>query len=290
MRKTLICIVLVVFLSYSASVIAETWICPFCENEARDNYCSICGIQSPLDSWICIQCKNEKTGNFCNECGSPRPTPISSVKVSNNVENGINRGATPELTSEETTDDKAQTVTVKNYVGRNLSSCGYTSLGGDRRDRYADTTILLVLLDLDGIYIDPMDTSALGSYRVVAQYPEADTSFKITTDEDGESENLGYGEIILVVTNSNKNAEVLNMSTVRPSPDKSIQYVRDYKGRMLEDVGYTAINGNRYDKYGPDGYVQIIIVDEQGGIIDPSEYKDLFITLFLIRMWLLIQK
>ena len=176
--------------------------------------------------------------------------------------------------SAEVTHITNQTV-VKNYVGRDLSLCGYTSLGGDRRDKYAGTTVLLVMLSPDGTYIDPKDKEALGTYTVIKQYPAADTQFTVTTNNFGEMVNPGFGEIILIVS---KEGAALTDSpelvSVRPSPDETTQYVRDYTGRTLEDVGYTSLGGKRRDKYGPNGYVQIIITDESGNRLDPKDHED----------------
>lgn len=164
---------------------------------------------------------------------------------------------------------------VKNYVGRNLSLCGYTSMGGDRRDKYAGTTVLLVMLSPDGTYIDPSDKEALEKYTVIEQYPAADTEFTVTTNNFGEMVNPGYGEIVLIVSqDGDSDVNPPKLADVRPSPDETTQYVRDYTGRTLEDVGYTALSGKRMDKYGPNGYVQIIITDDKGQKLDPNESTD----------------
>ena len=43
---------------------------------------------------------------------------------------------------------------VKDYVGKNLASFGYTSLGGDRMDHYGEGYIELALINQSGKYID----------------------------------------------------------------------------------------------------------------------------------------
>ena len=41
---------------------------------------------------------------------------------------------------------------IQNYVGKNLASFGYTSMGGDRRDKYGQSSIKLNLVTDDGTY------------------------------------------------------------------------------------------------------------------------------------------
>lgn len=189
---------------------------------------------------------------------------------------------TPNEQVEDTQNGNRQAAFVKNYVGLNLSSCGYTSMGGERRDYYADTNLLLVLVSVDGTYVDPQDKDQLLNYTVVGQYPSPETEFYVQTDADGDTENKGYEEIILIVSNGEESVQDIPLfAEVRPSPDKSTQYVRNYTGRLLETIGYTAMNGNHYDKYGPDGLIQIIIVDENGETIDKDDkdyYKYYIVT------------
>ena len=84
-------------------------------------------------------------------------------------------------------------VYVRDYVGRNLASCGYTSLGGEYRDSYAGGSIELVLTAEDGSYIDPTDTETMKNYVVTWQGVEPNTQIAFTymTDSEGnEYDNL----------------------------------------------------------------------------------------------------
>ena len=142
---------------------------------------------------------------------------------------------------------------VKNYVGLNLISCGYTSMGGDLRDKYGDTNLALVLLSPDGTFIDPNDKKQLQAYTVIDQKPAPNTPFDISTSIDGDMVNKGYEEIILIVNKTGEDIQAApELHDVRPSPDKSIQFVKNYTGRNLDTVGYTTMGGKRYDQYGPD--------------------------------------
>lgn len=67
---------------------------------------------------------------------------------------------------------------VKNYVGKNLASFGYTSLGGDRRDKYGEGTIKFVINTEDGSYVDIHDESSLKEYVVTEQSVAPNTEIK----------------------------------------------------------------------------------------------------------------
>ncbi len=264
MRK-LAAIIVVLILLLGSVAFAEEWICPTCGNEATGNFCNLCGSANPSNEWTCPQCKAETKGNFCNNCGSPRPKGTGAADFSN-----------PQATTVPL--DNSNYITektiVKNYVGRSLSLCGYSSWGGERRDEYGSMTLELIMLSPDGTYISPSDDEALEAYKVIAQYPAAKTEFTITKDLDGENENIGYGEIILVVSKNGENVDVPDIKGIRPSPNKTLQYVRDYRGRTLADAGYTTWGGKRMDQYGPDCYIQLVITDEQGKRLDPGDYDD----------------
>ena len=83
---------------------------------------------------------------------------------------------------------------VRNYVGRNLASCGYISLGGDFRDAYGGGSIVLVINSTDGSYVDLSGDDSdeilkkLSGYKVVSQDIPANTEIDYTfmTDDDGK--------------------------------------------------------------------------------------------------------
>ncbi|MGN0180489.1 MAG: hypothetical protein ACI4DY_13785 [Monoglobaceae bacterium] len=81
---------------------------------------------------------------------------------------------------------------VKDYVGQNLASFGYTSMGGERRDKYGDGTIKLVINTSDGSYIDINNKDELKNYTVASQSIAPNTEIKYTFDtySDGKESSL----------------------------------------------------------------------------------------------------
>lgn len=82
---------------------------------------------------------------------------------------------------------------IKDYVGMNAASAGYTSMDGFRRDEYGKSNIKLVYVADTGEFLDPEDEEQLQEYVIVAQSLEPNTELKYTysLDENGEEyENL----------------------------------------------------------------------------------------------------
>lgn len=167
---------------------------------------------------------------------------------------------------------------IKNYVGKNCASFGYTSMGGDRMDHYGAGYIELVLVTPDGAYIDIETNDDLKQYVVTAQSIAPNTELKYTfeLDEEGnEYENLvswqNYEEIVLCVKKVGSSEETsLGLTEIYPSPDKYTWYIRDYTGRNLASCGYLSMGGKRMDHYGA-GYIRFIITSDDGTFIDPQD-------------------
>lgn len=167
---------------------------------------------------------------------------------------------------------------IKNYVGKNCASFGYTSMGGDRMDHYGAGYIELVLITPDGTYIDIETDDDLKQYVVTAQSyaPNTELKYVFDTDEDGnEYDNLvqsqSIEEIVLCVKKVGSSEETsLGLTEITPSPDKYTWYIRDYTGRNLASCGYLSMGGNRMDHYGA-GYIKFVIVPEDGSFIDPED-------------------
>ena len=167
---------------------------------------------------------------------------------------------------------------IKNYVGKNCASFGYTSLGGKRMDHYGAGYIELVLVTPDGAYIDIETDDDLKQYVVTAQNLAPNTELKYTFDKDSdgnEYDNLiswqSCEEIVLCVKKIGTSEETaLGLTAINPSPNKYTWYIRDYTGRNLASCGYLAISGKRMDHYGA-GYIRFVITSDDGTFIDPQD-------------------
>ena len=77
---------------------------------------------------------------------------------------------------------------IKDYVGKNVAAFGYTSMGGDRMDRYGEGYVKLILVNEDGSYIDINNEEDLKSYIVAAQNIKPNTELKYVFEKDEEGE------------------------------------------------------------------------------------------------------
>lgn len=167
---------------------------------------------------------------------------------------------------------------IKNYVGKNCASIGYTSLGGDRMDEYGNWYIKLVLVTPDGATIDIETDDDLKQYVVTGQSlaPNTELKYVFDTDSDGnEYDHLvswqSYEEIVLCVKKVGTHEETtLGLTAIDPSPDKYTWYIRDYVGRNLASCGYLSLGGDFRDKYG-EGTIKFVIVPSDGTFIDPED-------------------
>lgn len=100
---------------------------------------------------------------------------------------------------------------IKNYVGKNCASVGYTSMGGDRMDKYGDAPVKLIFTSEDGAYIDPEDKDSLKNYVVTAQNIAPDTEMKLTYKKSDDGKEYG-----LIETQSIEEIEL----TVKPIGNK----------------------------------------------------------------------
>lgn len=171
---------------------------------------------------------------------------------------------------------------IKNYVGKNCASIGYTSLGGDRMDSYGDGYIELVLIAPDGSYIDPEDEDGLKQYSITGQSIAPNTEIKFTyeIDSDGKEsdywvDSQSFEEIVLSVKKVGEGkTEAIDLTPINPSPDKYTWYVADYTGRNLANCGYTSLGGDLMHAYGA-AVVKLVIVSEDGAYIDPEDIETL---------------
>lgn len=206
--------------------------------------------------------------------------------LSSNSETSLDDGSQQSQAQEQTKEaikaspDK-YTWYVKDYVGMNAASIGYTSLNGDRRDAYGAGNIKIVYLTSDGSYVDVNDDEDLKKYVVTGQNLEPNTEIKYTfqLDQDGnEYDNLvdtqNYDEIVLSVSPVKSNDPAPKLTIIQASPDKYTRYVKDYVGRNLAACGYYSLGQTYNDSYGS-GYIQLDIVADDGSYVDASDSSEL---------------
>ena len=168
----------------------------------------------------------------------------------------------------------------RDYVGRNLTQCGYTSMSGRRVDAYGAAYVYLMLVTTNGDYVDLEDEESLKKWVVIAQNqaPNAEVTYAYSLDENGaEYENLVASqtleEILLTVAPVGEAAEAVSMTPIDMA-DRYTDHIRDYVGRTLAQCGYTSTAGKRVDAYG-NGYVILNLYADDGSFIDLAEESNL---------------
>ena len=180
------CLLAALMVLISCTSLAEEWTCPSCESTATGNFFSNCGSAASSATWVCASCGAEVSGQFCNNCGAARDGAQSGAIVSEEVKELVSAAIAHTPVYVDSAPDK-YTCYVEDYVGKNLASFGYTSMGGDRREYYGKTTVEFALYTVDGTAIDIDDEEELRKYIVVDQSPALNTEFRLTyrTDSDG---------------------------------------------------------------------------------------------------------
>lgn len=174
---------------------------------------------------------------------------------------------------------------VQDYVGRNAAGFGYTSLGGDRLDRYGAGYLELIFLTEDGAWIDISDEDQLKQYVVTGQNIEPNTELKLTfqTDSEGEEYNnlIDYQSIESIDLTVRRidgtmlgDPVTVDLVSINPSPDKYTWYIRNYVGKNVASCGYTSLGGDRMDKYGA-GYLRFNLIADDGAYLDPEDKNQL---------------
>lgn len=171
---------------------------------------------------------------------------------------------------------------IKNYVGKNCATIGYTALNGKRMDRYGNGYMQLVFVTSDGSYLDIESDDILKEYSVVKQNLSPNTVLKFTflKDSDGKEydgliESQNYEEIVLCVKkNGEKEQKAVELTEIKAASDKYTRYIADYVGRNLATCGYASLTGDLMQQYG-NGYVKLIIVADDGSYVDPKDVESL---------------
>ena len=170
---------------------------------------------------------------------------------------------------------------IKNYVGKNLASVGYTSLIGNRMDSYGHGYIQLVLLTPNGEYVDITNEDKLKDWQVIGQSLTPNTEIKYTyeVDSDGEEydsliSHQNIEEIVLAIAPVGTKTNIPVLTSVNPSPDRYTAYIADYVGRTLSQCGYISMVGRLMDQYG-NAYIHLSVYSGDGSFIDLTDENTL---------------
>ncbi len=198
------------------------------------------------------------------------------------------RGATAERSSRQTihipiavnpSPDK-YTWYVQDYVGRNAAGFGYTSLGGDRLERYGAGYLEFIFVTEDGMFINIEDEAMLQKYIVTGQNiaPYTEMKYVYQTDSSGkEYSNLIDFQSVRLIDLTVRRLDgsmasepvAFELIPITPSPDKYTHYIRNYVGKNVASFGYTSLGGERRDEYGH-GTIKLNFVADDGAYLDPE--------------------
>lgn len=163
---------------------------------------------------------------------------------------------------------------IKNYVGKNMASIGYTSMGGDRMDTYGNAYVRLALVSTNGDYVDIEDDDVLKNWVVVAQNILPNTELKLTYQLDSEGneyDNLiahqSIEEVLLAVAPVGEAVDAPALNTITTYPDKYTAYIYDYVGRTLAQCGYISMAGKLMQQYGS-AYIHLAVYADDGSYVD----------------------
>jgi hypothetical protein len=174
---------------------------------------------------------------------------------------------------------------IQDYVGRNAASIGYTSLGGDRLERYGAGVLKFIFVTEDGTYLDYEDENRLKQYVVAEQSLKPNTEMKLTFQKDSKGreydnlvdyQNIETIDLLVRRLDGKTNGEKVKaeMTAIKVSPDKYTWYMRNYVGRNVAAIGYTSLSGKRMDAYG-EGYIKLNFIADNGAYIDPENAEQL---------------
>ena len=174
---------------------------------------------------------------------------------------------------------------IQDYVGQNAASIGYTSLSGDRLERYGAGVLEFIFVTEDGFYLDFEDESALRQYIVADQSLAPNTELKLVFQKNSQGkeydnlvdyQSIETIDLLVRRLDGKKNGEAVKaeMIPITASPDKYTWYMRNYVGKNVAAFGYTSLGGYRMDEYGS-GRIRLNFIADDGAYIDPSDFEQL---------------
>ncbi len=173
---------------------------------------------------------------------------------------------------------------IRNYVGKNVASFGYTSLGGGRREKYGAATIKFNFVADDGAYIDPEDMDVLKQYVVTAQDVAPNSEMKLVFEKNSKGKE--YTRLIDSQTWQSITLYVHRLDIVYPETSSAVTETEAADTRAAETTAAPVVadgtvmsyRGIQY-RYMSDGNVEIVgYTKAQSSISIPSEIDDRDVT------------
>ena len=96
----------------------------------------------------------------------------------------IDERVTAPIMTPQTSSDDPHIAYIRDYVGRNLTQCGYVSMGGNLTQQYGTAYIRLIVNAEDGNYVDVKDKDALKDYIVTRQSIAPNTKLKSSYENE----------------------------------------------------------------------------------------------------------
>ncbi len=169
---------------------------------------------------------------------------------------------------------------VQDYIGRNVAGFGYTSLGGDRLERYGAGYLEFIFVAEDGMFIDIEDESLLQMYVVTGQNiaPNTEINYDFSKDSKGKEysnlvdyQNIRQIDLTVRRLDGTMAGDPITFELIptSPSPDKYTHFIRNYVGKNIASFGYTSLGGDRRDSYNQ-GNIRLNLVPDDGIYIDPE--------------------
>lgn len=257
--------------------------CPSCGSAVSEgNYCSNCG--APLSAGLESGLLSGASADNDDQAGLGSDDLSVTLTTPDSVAEAISAAQSHQTIATNPSPDK-YTDYVHDYVGRNLASVGYTSLGGDRMDQYGKGYMKLILVTPDGTYVDINDEELLKEYIVIGQsiQPNTEITYTFEVDSDGnEYSNLidhqSIEEIDLQVARLDgtlyNDLAPYQPTEIVPSPDKYTYSIKNYVGKNLASFGYLSLGGERRDAYG-NGSIELVLVSTDGSYVDFSDENQL---------------
>lgn len=167
---------------------------------------------------------------------------------------------------------------IKDYVGRNCASIGYSPSSDIRVDYLGKGHIFLRFETADGSYIDVDNEEQLGQYVVVAQNidPNTEARIEFMTNDEGEESFLipkwqSIEEIVLQVKKIDEDVKFEHKLTrIKQPKDQYKYYMPDFVGRNLATCGYLVSEGDLRFSLG-NVNIRFAIVTDDGSYVNLDE-------------------